>query len=65
MVDFREAEPADARDVAGLWVLAGTERARSFYQADGWPTDGMAKLIEIGGARLDQLRYRRRLGPSL
>jgi GNAT superfamily N-acetyltransferase len=48
---------------AVLWVLAGNEKARSFYQADGWQTDGMAKPIEIGGAQLDQLRYRRRLGP--
>ena len=49
---------------AVLWVLAGNKRARSFYRADGWRTDGIPKPIEIGGAVLDELRYRRQPGPS-
>jgi GNAT superfamily N-acetyltransferase len=46
---------------AALWVLDTNERARRFYQADGWQPDGAAKVEELAGATLSELRYRRPL----
>jgi GNAT superfamily N-acetyltransferase len=47
---------------ATLWVLEANERARRFYEAAGWLPDGAAVEDTTGGASLNKLRYRRRLG---
>jgi GNAT superfamily N-acetyltransferase len=47
---------------ATLWVLEDNERARRFYEAAGWGADGTAVEDSTGGASLNKLRYRRRLG---
>lgn len=44
---------------AVIWVLEGNDRARRFYEADGWRPDGAAKTAMVGGAELDEIRYRR------
>lgn len=46
---------------ACLWVLVDNARARRFYEAAGWKTDGAAKTIEIGGRELAEVRYRKAL----
>ena len=43
---------------ATLWVLAGNQRGRLFYEAAGWRPDGAAKTEERLGATLDEVRYR-------
>ncbi|GAA2626464.1 GNAT family N-acetyltransferase [Streptomyces vastus] len=47
---------------ATLWVLEANERARRFYEAAGWRADGATVEDTTGGASLNKLRYRRRLG---
>lgn len=44
-----------------LWVVDANQRARSFYEAVGWRSDGALKLEEIGGIQVTELRYRKRL----
>ncbi len=51
-------------DEAILWVLAGNARARAFYERHGWHADGARKTATIGGAAVDEVRYRRRLRPG-
>ncbi len=46
---------------AVLWVLAGNERARRFYRADGWAPDGSRRTKQIRGVAADEVRYRRAL----
>jgi ribosomal protein S18 acetylase RimI-like enzyme len=43
-----------------LWVLEDNPRARRFYEASGWRTDGM-RAIEILGVEAPELRYRKQL----
>jgi len=50
-------------DQATLWVLEGNERARRFYEAAGWQTDGATKTDYIGGQPISEVRYRRSLNP--
>lgn len=42
-------------------VLDTNSRARRFYEADGWRTDGAVKLDEMRGIPLNECRYRRTL----
>jgi len=42
---------------AVLWVVAGNDRARRFYQARGWAPDGTCRREEIGGRPVDECRY--------
>ena len=44
---------------ATLWVLRENQRARRFYEAAGWQTDGETKDEERPGGTLHELRYRR------
>jgi N-acetylglutamate synthase-like GNAT family acetyltransferase len=46
-----------------LWVLAANARARSFYEARGFFSDGHAKTDQFPGFALSELRYRRALEP--
>jgi GNAT superfamily N-acetyltransferase len=43
-----------------LWVLEHNPRARRFYEAGGWRTDGM-RTVEILGIEVSELRYRKLL----
>lgn len=45
-------------DHATLWVLADNRRAIDFYEAGRWYRDGATKPITIGGATLEEVRYR-------
>lgn len=46
-------------DRAVLWVLAGNERARRFYERGGWVLDGTTREAPVGGETALQLRYTR------
>ena len=46
---------------ATLWVLAANERARRFYEAAGWRTDGSEQTETLSGAELREVRYRKTL----
>lgn len=50
-----------AFEEASLWVLHGNLRARRFYERAGWSGDGSTKDDVIAGARVPEVRYRRRL----
>ncbi|MET8762462.1 GNAT family N-acetyltransferase [Lentzea sp. NPDC004782] len=43
-----------------VWVLEDNKRARRFYERLGFTADGVAKTQTVGGAVLNELRYRRR-----
>lgn len=45
---------------AELWVLENNPRARRFYEAAGWSSADV-RPIEIFGAEVPEIRYRRRL----
>ena len=44
---------------AVLWVLAGNERARRFYERGGWILDGTTREAPVGRETTHQLRYTR------
>jgi GNAT superfamily N-acetyltransferase len=46
---------------AGLWMLAGNERAERFYRADGWELDGATKAATIFGQDVVEVRFTRPL----
>jgi GNAT superfamily N-acetyltransferase len=46
---------------AVLWVLEDNPRARRFYEAAGWATDGTTRPIEIFGIEVPEIRYRKTL----
>jgi ribosomal protein S18 acetylase RimI-like enzyme len=48
-------------DQATLWVLARNERARHFYEAGGWSSDGVERTEARPGFELHEVRYRRPL----
>ena len=41
-----------------LWVLAGNERARRFYEIGGWRPDGARRMEIMGDSALEEVRYR-------
>lgn len=47
-----------------LWVLDTNVRGRSFYEKGGFALDGATKPLVMGGAPLQEVRYRRKLTPS-
>lgn len=49
---------------ATLWLLADNDRARAFYEANGWQPDGAVKQDRIGDREVAELRYRRTLERS-
>ncbi|MGX1934189.1 N-acetyltransferase family protein [Microbacterium resistens] len=51
-----EAFRADGRRRAYLWVLAGNDRAASFYERHGWIEDGGTKVDERPGLVLHERR---------
>ncbi len=62
MAAARDRLYQDGAREALLWVLAENNRARRFYQLDGWNCDGFRRTEVIGGVTAEELRYRR---PSL
>jgi ribosomal protein S18 acetylase RimI-like enzyme len=46
---------------AVLWVLAGNERARRFYERGGWQPDGETRVEPLNGEPVAQLRYSKML----
>ena len=49
-----------------LWVLESNQRARHFYQAQGFRADGTKRIFyERAGANVHDLRYGRRLAPTV
>lgn len=42
---------------ATLWVLAGNDRARRFYEAAGWSADGRVAVDESRGFPMREVRY--------
>jgi GNAT superfamily N-acetyltransferase len=44
-----------------LWVLQGNARARAFYEARGFATDGATKTEALRGFSLAEVRYQRGL----
>ena len=46
---------------AHLWVLDDNPRARRFYEAAGWTTDGAERRLEFLGFVLDEVRYTKKL----
>lgn len=57
LADLRERGFTEAT----LWVLRENQRARRFYEAAGWQTDGETKDEERPGGTLHEIRYRRAL----
>jgi ribosomal protein S18 acetylase RimI-like enzyme len=49
---------------AVLWVLAGNEPARRFYERGGWRCDGLEREAPIGPVLTRQVRYGRPLVPA-
>ena len=46
---------------ASLWVLEDNPRARRFYEAAGWSTDGTTRPIELLGVEVPEILYRKSL----
>jgi len=46
---------------ATLWVLDANTRARTFYEAAGWASDGAEKTEDRGTFSMHEVRYRRDL----
>ena len=44
-----------------LYVLDSNQQARAFYESRGWHNDGAQKEDEIGGQKVAEIRYRKRL----
>jgi len=44
-----------------LWVLDGNDRARRFYERDGWRFDGTRRTSIYGDVAAQEVRYRRSL----
>jgi ribosomal protein S18 acetylase RimI-like enzyme len=53
---------ASGTTAATLWVLTTNQRARNFYERQGWAADGAEKTVWRGDVRLDETRYRISLG---
>ena len=43
---------------AELWVLTANDRARRFYEAAGWRSDGEEKTESLHGIEVHEIRYR-------
>lgn len=42
---------------ASLWVLEANERARAFYERQGWRPDGTLQEIDVFGEQVPEVRY--------
>lgn len=50
-----------AAPIVSVLVLADNERARRFYEKQGFQADGTSRVIVIGGRNLDEVRYVQKL----
>jgi GNAT superfamily N-acetyltransferase len=41
-----------------LWVLTDNPRARRFYEAAGWRSDGTSRVLDFDGTPIEEIRYR-------
>lgn len=41
-----------------LWVFTANDRARRFYEANGWLADGSAQMLDFDGTPVEEIRYR-------
>jgi GNAT superfamily N-acetyltransferase len=57
----RERLAAEGFDEAILWVLQGNERARTFYEGEGWRPDGASRVENPYDIVSTVDRFRRRL----
>ncbi len=57
----RELTSAGRRDIT-LWVLAGNQRGRRFYEAAGFRPDGAEQELDLGGP-VTEVRYQLLAGP--
>jgi hypothetical protein len=61
----RDVAVTSARhDAAALWVLSTIERARHFYERQGWRRDGKQRVQQFGGAMVIDHRMSRRIRPG-
>ena len=56
-----EALREERQTGATLWVLAGNDRGRAFFEALGWRPDGTVRTEQVPGGVLEECRYRRSL----
>ncbi len=42
---------------AVLWVVDSNDRTRRFYERNGWAADGRARVAEITGGSVSEIRY--------
>jgi GNAT superfamily N-acetyltransferase len=40
-----------------LWVFTANDRARRFYEANGWRADGTAQMLDFDGTPVEEIRY--------
>ncbi|MEE9414398.1 MAG: GNAT family N-acetyltransferase [Acidimicrobiales bacterium] len=45
-------------DEGFLWVATGNDRARRFYEREGWRADGAKQIEQLGGTTVEEVRYR-------
>jgi GNAT superfamily N-acetyltransferase len=66
LLDAGEAALAGTgHERALLWVLAGNERARRFYERQGWVLGRPIRIENIGGSDVTEVRYEKWLGAPL
>lgn len=65
MSEASERLYAEGYSEVTLWVLKDNKSAQSFYVQRGFQTDGSAKVIEIGGAALTEVRLKGRIAVRL
>ena len=61
MAEARRRLVEDGFSEAILWVLQGNERARSFYEGEGWSPDGTSRIEQPYDIVSTVDRFRRRL----
>ncbi|MGH9895299.1 MAG: GNAT family N-acetyltransferase [bacterium] len=61
MTAAEEALAEQGWNEAILWVLEENESARRFYEAMGWKVEPHRALLNIGGADVQEIRYRKAL----
>jgi GNAT superfamily N-acetyltransferase len=61
---LRRANEAGHRQME-LWTVVGNVRARRFYEARGWTTDGTERTSHVWGVDLPEIRYTRPTDPAV
>jgi GNAT superfamily N-acetyltransferase len=58
MAAVRDRRRRNGAHEALPWVADRNERAKRFYEIDGWRADGLHRAENIGGVRVEVVRYR-------